>query len=351
MRQFTLGKIADHVGGVIEGGDEGLTISGLRPIDHARAGDIVVLGKRRDVRTLELTPAAAGVVGEGIERAQKPVIRVREPRFALARLLELFYAQARVVTGIDPRAVVAPQARIGRDVNIAAGAHIALGVEIGDRVDIYPGAYLGEGVRVGDDSVLFANVSVYPGTVIGKRVRIHSGAVIGSDGFGFTPGPSGEWYKIPQVGGVEIGDDVEVGANTTIDRATMMVTRIGRGTKIDNQVQIAHNVETGEHVCIVAQSGVAGSARIGDRAILAAGAGVLDHVTVGKGAIVGSRASAHRDVPAGETVIGTPAIPGPTFVKAYSLIPRLPEYRKKLKALEERCARLEAELSSHRRDG
>ena len=351
MRQFTLGKIADHLGGVIEGGDAGLTISGIRPIDDARAGDIVVLGKRRDVRTFELTPAAAGVVGEGIERAQKPVIRVRESRLALARLLELFYAQPRVVTGIDPRAVVAPQARIGRDVNIAAGAHIALGVEIGDRVDIYPGAYLGEGVRVGDDSVLFANVSVYPGTVIGKRVRIHSGAVIGSDGFGFTPGPSGEWYKIPQVGGVELGDDVEVGANTTIDRATMMVTRIGRGTKIDNLVQIAHNVETGEHVCIVAQSGVAGSARIGDRAILAASAGVLDHVTVGKGAIVGSRASAHRDVPAGEMVAGTPAIPGATFAKAYSLIPRLPEYRKKLKALEERCARLEAELSSQRRDG
>jgi UDP-3-O-[3-hydroxymyristoyl] glucosamine N-acyltransferase len=350
MRQFTLGEIADHIGGAIEGGDAGLTISGVRPIDHARAGDIVVVGKRRDARIFEQTPAAAGVVGAGIALTRKPVIRVDDSRLALARLLELFYAQPRVVTGIDPRAVVAAEAQIGQGVNIAAGAHVARGVEIGDRVDIYPGVYLGEGVRVGDDSVLFANVSVYPGTVIGKRVRIHSGAVIGSDGFGFTPGPSGEWYKIPQVGGVDIGDDVEIGATTAIDRATMMVTRIGRGTKIDNQVQIAHNVETGEHVCIVAQSGVAGSARIGDRAILAAGAGVLDHVTVGERAIVGSRASAHRDVPAGETVIGTPAIPGATFVKAYSLIPHLPEYRRKLKALEERCARLEAELSSRHTD-
>jgi len=351
MRQFTLGTIADHIGGVIERGDAALTISDVRPIDHARAGDIVVAGKRRDVRLLEQTAASAGVVGEGIESPRKPVIRVPDPRLALARLLELFYAQPRVVTGIDPRAIVAAETRIGRDVNIAGGAYVARGVELGDRVDIYPGAYLGDGVRVGDDSVLFANVAVYPGTVIGKRVRVHSGAVIGSDGFGFTPGPSGEWYKIPQVGGVEIGDDVEIGANTSIDRATMMVTRIGRGTKIDNLVQIAHNVETGEHVCIVAQSGVAGSARIGDRAILAAGAGVLDHVTVGADARVGSRASAHRDVPAGETVIGTPAIPGATFVKAYTLIPHLPEYRRKLKELEKRCARLEAELNTVRGDG
>jgi UDP-3-O-[3-hydroxymyristoyl] glucosamine N-acyltransferase len=351
MSQFTLQKIADHLGGVIEGADAGLVISGVRPVDHARAGDIVVLGKRRDLQTFELSLAAAAVVGEGMAGAQKPVIRVGDWRLSLARLLELFYAEPRVVTGIDPRAVVSPQARIGRDVNIAAGAHVAGGVEIGDRVDVYPGAYLGEGVRVGDDSILFANVSVYPGTVIGKRVRIHSNAVIGSDGFGFTPGPSGELYRIPQVGGVELGDDVQVGANTCIDRATMMVTRIGPGTKIDNLVQIAHNVEIGEHVCIVAQSGVAGSARIGDHAILAAGAGVLDHVTLGEGARVGSRGSAHRDVPAGETVIGTPAIPGATFVKAYSVIPHLPEHRRRLKALEERCARLEAELSSHRREG
>lgn len=350
MRQFTLGKIADHIEGVIEGGDTELTISGVRPVDHARAGDIVVVGKRGDVRTFEQTAAAAAVVGEQIAPTRKPAIRVRDPRFALARLLELFYAQPRVVTGIDPRAFIAPEARIGSEVNIAAGAYVAPGVEIGDRVDLYPATYLGEGVRVGDDSVVFANVSIYPGTVIGKRVRIHSGAVIGSDGFGYAPSPSGEWYKIPQVGGVEIGDDVEIGANTAIDRATMMMTRIGRGTKIDNMVQIAHNVETGEHVCIVAQSGVAGSARIGKRAILAAGAGVLDHVTVGEGAIVGSRASAHRDVPAGETVAGTPAISGATFAKAYSVIPHLPEHRRRLKALEERCARLEAELSA-RRDG
>jgi UDP-3-O-[3-hydroxymyristoyl] glucosamine N-acyltransferase len=344
MGHFTLGELADRLAGVIENGDATLKIFGVRPIAEARAGDITVVVKRSDVRALERTPAAAAVAPARVGSVARPTIRVHDPRLALARLLELFYARPREITGIDPRAVITPGARIGRDVNIAAGAYVAREVEIGDRVDIYPGVYLGDGVRIGDDSVLFANVAVYAGTVIGKRARIHSGAVIGSDGFGYTTGPSGELYKVPQVGGVEIGDDVEIGANTTVDRATMTHTRVGSGTKIDNLVQIAHNVEIGAHVCIVAQSGIAGSVRIGAGAVLGAGAGLADHLTMGEGARLGARAGAHRDIPSRTTFIGTPAIPGPVFVRAYSLIPHLPEYRRRLKELEARCARLEAEL-------
>ena len=346
MRRFTLREIADRVAGEIEGGDPTLEISGVRPLEAARPGDITVVARRSDVRALERTPAAAALVGERVGRIRRPAVRVREPRLALAQLIELFYTQPRVVTGIDPRAIIAAGAQIRRDANIGAGAYIARDVAIGDRVDIYPGVYVGEGVQIGDDCVLFPNVSVYSGSVIGKRVRIHSCAVIGSDGFGYTAGPAGELYKIPQVGGVEIGDDVEIGANTTIDRATLTLTKIGRGTKIDNLVQIGHNVEIGEHVCIVAQSGVAGSVRIGAHAVLGAGAGLVDHITVGEGARVGARAGAHRDIPARTTVIGTPAILGETFVKAYPLIPHLPEYRRRLKELEARCARLEAALDN-----
>jgi UDP-3-O-[3-hydroxymyristoyl] glucosamine N-acyltransferase len=348
MQHLTLGEIAAHIDGVIETGDASPQICGVKPLADAGAGDIALVARRSDIAILENGEASAAVASLAVGPIGKPVIRVRDPRLALARLLELFYVRPRRVTGIDPRAAIAPDVRVGRDVNIGAFTYLADGAEIGDRVDIYPGVYVGKGVKVGEDSVLFANVSVHAGTVIGKRVRIHSGAVIGSDGFGYTPGLSGELHKIPQVGFVEIGDDVEIGANTTVDRATMTVTRIERGTKIDNLVQIGHNVEIGADVCIVAQSGVAGSAQIGAHAILAAGAGVADHLTVGAGARIGARSGAHRDVPAAATVIGTPAIPSQTFVKAYSLIPRLPEYRRKLKELEERCARLEAALSKHR---
>ncbi len=348
MRHFTLAEIADCIGGVIEAPHAALKISGVKPLAEAHEGDITLATKRADILALEQTLASAALVPARVGAVHKPTIRVQQPRLAFAQLLEMFYcSREREVTGVDPRAVVAPSVRIGREVNIAAGAYVAQDVEIGDRVDIYPGVYLGEAVRVGDDSVLFANVSVYPGTIIGKRVRIHSGAVIGSDGFGYARDRFGTYHKIPQVGRVEVGDDVEIGANTTIDRGTLTLTRIGKGTKVDNLVQIAHNVIIGDHVCIVAQSGIAGSVHIGDRVVLAAGAGLVDHITVAEGARVGARAGVTKDVAAGMAVAGTPAIPLQEAVRAYPLIERLPEYRRMLRDLERRCARLETELNRH----
>ncbi|MBI4514242.1 MAG: UDP-3-O-(3-hydroxymyristoyl)glucosamine N-acyltransferase [Deltaproteobacteria bacterium] len=349
MRHFTLAEIADRLGGWVADGEPTLPIFGVKPPEEAGAGDITLATTRAHVVALERTGAAAALAPAGLV-IRRPTVRVREPRLAFARLLELFYcADTRAVSGVDPRAFVAPGARLGREVNIAAGAYVGDGAEIGDRVDLYPAVYVGDGARVGDDSILFANVAVYPGTVIGKRARIHSGAVLGSDGFGYAPGPSGEYYKVPQVGRVELGDDVEIGANTTVDRATLTATRIGSGTKIDNLVQIGHNVSVGNHVCIIAQSGVAGSVRIGDRAVLAAAAGLIDHITIGEGAQVAARAGVTKDVPAGTSVAGTPAIALSDALRAYSLIGQLPEYRRRLKELEERCARLEAELQARRK--
>jgi UDP-3-O-[3-hydroxymyristoyl] glucosamine N-acyltransferase len=349
MPQFTLAAIAARIGGLIEGTDGALEIAGVRPLDEAREGDITLVTRVTQMAVLERTPAAAAVAPIGVRTAGKPTVQVPEPRLAFAQLIEMFYcARPREVTGIDPRAMVDPSARLGRDVNIAGGAYVARNVVIGDRVDVYPGVFLDEGVRIGDDSIIFAHVAVYPGTVIGKRVRIHSGVVIGGDGFGYTQTRSGEHYKIPQVGAVEIGDDVEIGANTAIDRSTLSVTRIGKGTKIDNLVQIAHNVTLGEHVLVVAQAGIAGSSRVGDHAVLAAAAGVIDHVSIGEGAQVAAQAGVTKDVAPGVSVGGTPAIPLHQAVRAYSMIQMLPELRHRLKELEERCARLEAEVHAQR---
>ena len=350
MPHLSLEEIAVHIGGVLEDGAATVRISGVKPLEDAGEEDITVVVRRADLSAFARSRAAAAVTPQSVDRVGKPVIRVRDPRLALALLLERFYSRPRVVTGVDPRAIIAPGVHVGRDVNVAAGAYLAAGVELGDRVDLYPGVYLGEGVRVGDDSVLFSNVSVYAGTVVGKRVRLHSGVVIGADGFGYCRHPSGGHYKIPQVGHVEIEDDVEIGANSTVDRATMTVTRIGAGTKIDNLVQVAHNVHIGRHVCIVGQSGVAGSVHIGDGAVLGAGAGLVDHITVGPGARIAARAGVDEDVPAGATVAGTPSIPIRLFLRAYSLIPRLPEYHRKIKELEARCAGLEAQLRMRRKD-
>ncbi len=351
MSRITLGEIAERIGGDVAERDSALPIAGVKPLEEACDGYLSIVTRRADVRRLEQVPGAAAVVDCAITRIRNPAVRVSDPKLALAQLLRLFHARPREVIGIDARAIIDPNARIGRDVNIAAGAHIARGVEIGDRVDIYPGVYLGEGVRVGDESVIYANVSVYADTVIGRRARIHSGAVIGSDGFGYTPGRAGELCKIPQVGSVVIGDDVEIGANTTVDRATMSETRIGSGTKIDNLVQIGHNVEIGNHVCIVGQSGIAGSVTIHDRAVLGAAAGLLDHVTIGEEARIAARAGVIDDVPPRTSVAGTPAIALAEALRAYSLIAQLPDYRRRLKALERRCRRLEVQLDKHNKDG
>ena len=222
---------------------------------------------------------------------------------------------------------------------------IAKDVAIGDNTRIHPNVCIGEGSCIGEETEIFPNVTIYPGTRIGNRVRVHGGTVIGSDGFGYMRLESGEQEKIPQVGSVEIEDDVEVGANCTIDRATLGATRILSGVKIDNQVQIGHNSEIGEHSIIVAQTGISGSVRMGDHCVLAGQVGISDHVELKPGTIVGAQSGVIRDIGPGRWV-GYPAIPVIKALRAYHLLPELPGLRKEVRELKKRLSETEALLSS-----
>jgi len=270
---------------------------------------------------------------------------VSNPRLALIRLLRLFYPKPERKPGIHESAVISKGATIGPGVSIDAGAFITKEVVIGDNTRIHPNVCIGEGSCIGEETEIFPNVTIYPGTRIGNRVRIHGGAVIGSDGFGYMTLESGEQEKIPQVGSVEIEDDVEVGANCTIDRATLGATRILSGVKIDNQVQIGHNSEIGKHSIIVAQTGISGSVRLGDHCVLAGQVGISDHVELKPGTSVGAQSGVIRDIGPGRWA-GYPAIPVIKALRAYHLLPELPDLSKQVRELQKRVAETEALLSS-----
>jgi UDP-3-O-[3-hydroxymyristoyl] glucosamine N-acyltransferase len=227
---------------------------------------------------------------------------------------------------------------------------VAEEVVIGDNCVLLPHVVIYRGAHIGNNFFAHAHAIVREYCRLGDSVVLQNGAVIGSDGFGFAKDDEGHWRKIGQSGTTEIDDNVEVQANACVDRASIGITRVGAGSKIDNLVQIAHNVHIGRHVCIVGQSGVAGSVHIGDGAVLGAGAGLVDHISVGAGARIAARAGVNKDVPAAATVAGTPSLPIRLFLRAYSLIPRLPEYHRKVKELEARCADLEAQLRVRRKE-
>jgi UDP-3-O-[3-hydroxymyristoyl] glucosamine N-acyltransferase len=235
-------------------------------------------------------------------------------------------------------------------VYVGAGATIEAGAVIGDRCEVQGNTFVGKGVVLGEACVLFPNVTLYPGVRVGRRVRIHSGTVVGSDGFGYDRDADGVQHKIPQVGTVEIGDDVEIGANCAIDRATMGSTRIGEGSKIDNLVQIGHNCQIGKHCCIIGLVGLSGSVTLGDYCVLAGQAGIADHVRLADRVVVGAQAGVHRDLSPGNW-LGSPAIPAEEAYRVYTTLSRLPEMRKSLRVLEERLRRLEEQLGRPRDGG
>ncbi|OGR16067.1 MAG: hypothetical protein A3K53_07500 [Deltaproteobacteria bacterium RIFOXYB2_FULL_66_7] len=240
-----------------------------------------------------------------------------------------------MAAGVSAQASVHPTAVLGKEVHVGPFAVVAEGAVVGDRVTLYPGAYVGKGAEVGEDSVLHPRVTLYEGGRIGKRVLLHAGCVIGSDGFGFAPTPQG-YRKIPQVGIVEIGDDVEIGANTTVDRAALGVTRIGPGTKLDNLIQVGHNVEIGRDTVIAALVGIAGSARIGNRVMIGGQAGVAGHLEVGDGVMLGAKSGVAVSLSAKEhrAWSGVPAMPHRTWLKMVTLLPRLPELFRRVTRLE-----------------
>jgi UDP-3-O-[3-hydroxymyristoyl] glucosamine N-acyltransferase len=342
-KSLTVREIAAEVGGEGEG-DLERPIEDVKPIAEAGPRDITFVANQRYEQEFARTLAGCVVIPSKLANGdRRTVIRHANPYLAFAKLVALLRPPApRPAPGVHPSAVVAPSARLGRDVAIEAGAVVAEGASVGDRATIGALAYVGPGASVGEDARLYPRAVIYHGVSLGKRVIVHSGAVVGSDGFGYASDPTtGRHEKIPQVGTVVVEDDVEIGANTTIDRAVLGATRIGRGTKIDNLVQIAHNVEIGPDSLLVAQCGISGSTRLGRGVIVAAQAGIVGHIDLGDRAIVAASAGVTKDVAAGEAVLGQPAIPIEDGRRAYALIGRLPEIKKAVAALEKRLTKLE----------
>jgi UDP-3-O-[3-hydroxymyristoyl] glucosamine N-acyltransferase len=338
----SLKELAAYLGGRVIG-DEDARIHGIAALDNAGNGEITFLANPKFAAKVATTGATAVVLPPGAETHGKNAVEVKNPYLAFAKLLTLFHVRPFRAKGVMAGACIGENVDMGPEVTIYPGVCVADGVKLGNRVTLFPGVVLYEGVEVGDDVVLHANVTVRERCRIGNRVIVHGGTMIGSDGFGYAPDGKG-WYKIPQVGIVVIEDDVEIGANCAIDRAALDVTRIGRGTKIDNLVQIAHNCVIGENCMIVAQVGIAGSAKLGEHVTLAGQAAVAGHLEIGANVMVGGKSGVHSDVPAGQILSGIPAFPHREWLRASAVYPKLPEMRKSLSALEKRVQELEEKL-------
>lgn len=335
-----LKELAASVGGTVIG-DGDVDISGVAAIEEAQPGEITFISNPKYLSMLSATKASAVIVSPNVTQGDKPLLSIANPYLAFAKILSLYTQKAYQPKGIDPQASISPTARVGKEVTVYPFVCVGDRCSIGDRVTLYPGVSVGEDSSIGDESILHAHVSIYPGTIIGKRVILHSGVVVGSDGFGYVKDGKKN-VKILQVGHVEIEDDVEIGANTTVDRAALGKTVIHRGVKIDNLVQVAHNVVIGEDSIIVAQVGISGSTKIGSNVTLAGQAGLTGHITVGDNVMVGAQSGVMNDLPPNSAYTGTPAIPHREQLRVASATLKLPEMRKTLKEIEARLKKIEA---------
>ncbi|PIP19676.1 MAG: UDP-3-O-(3-hydroxymyristoyl)glucosamine N-acyltransferase [Candidatus Omnitrophica bacterium CG08_land_8_20_14_0_20_41_16] len=337
----TLKEIADLLDGEVVG-DASVVITGANGIKEAVAGDITFLANPKYASLLKASSASAVITSREIQEFEKPIIRVDNPSLAFSKVISLITPDnINYPKGIHPTVILGKNVKLGKLAALGPYVVIEDDVEIGDKTVISSGCFLGARSKVGADSLIYSNCSIRERTIIGNRVIIHSGAVIGSDGFGFVT-IDGIHHKIPQVGIVEIGDDVEIGANVTIDRARFDKTIIGSGTKIDNLVQIAHNVVIGKNCLIVAQVGISGSTVIGNNVILAGQAGLVGHITIGDGAIVTAQSGVAKSVPANTMVSGYPARPFNTTQKVNACAQNLPKLFELVKELKKRIAELEA---------
>jgi UDP-3-O-[3-hydroxymyristoyl] glucosamine N-acyltransferase len=347
-RVWTLSELAREVQGEVDG-DGTIEISGIAGIREAGEGEITFLSNPKYLSSLEKTRASAVILSP--ETPSKiPAIRCRNPYLAFARTVALLLKKPYQSSGVSPDLVQGEGCQLGSDLSIHPRVVLGKNVRIGDRVTLFPGVVIGDSSIVGDDSLLYSGVSVRENVQIGKRVIINCGAVIGSDGFGFAP--DGEsYFKILQTGGVIVGDDVEIGANTTIDRGAMGDTSIGEGTKIDNLVQIAHNVVIGTNCIIVSKSGISGSTIVGDNVTLAGKAAVAGHLKIGDHVTVGGFSGVTKNIPSGKVVAGFPAIDHREWLKAAVSFEHLPRLRKELKRLQAQVDRLEKRTGGKEHDG
>jgi len=342
-KSYSLKEITKLVDGELEG-DSGVVINGVSGIKEAEEGDITFLANSKYEFLLESSKASAIIASKQMrKRILKPVIRVENPSLAFSKVVAFMFPQEkRFSEGAHPTAVLGKDVKLGNGVSLGPHVVVEDNVEIGDKTVICAGAFIGYGTRIGPDTLIYPNVTIREKTVIGSRVIIHSGTVIGSDGFGFEV-VNGVHEKIPQIGIVVIEDDVEIGACVTIDRARFGKTVIGRGTKIDNLVQVAHNVVIGDNSIIVAQAGISGSSALGKNVILAGQSGIVGHIELGDNVIVGAQAGVTKSVPKNTFVVGSPAKPHNESKKIFAGWSKLPELLKSVAELREKVDKLTEE--------
>jgi UDP-3-O-[3-hydroxymyristoyl] glucosamine N-acyltransferase len=339
--EFTAKQIAEFIGGKVEGNEQA-AVNTFAKIEEGQPGAISFLSNPKYTHYLYDTKSTIVLVNEDLELEQPvstTLIRVKNAYEAVARLLQLYESMKPRKTGIDPLAFVSPKATIGSDVYIGAFACIGDGAVIGDGTQVYPHVVIGDGVKIGQQCLLYPNVTIYQGCQLGNGVTIHAGSVIGADGFGFAPNVEG-YEKIPQIGIVVIEDNVEIGANTCIDRSTMGQTVIHRGVKLDNLIQVAHNCEIGENTVMSAQVGVAGSTKVGSWCMFGGQVGLAGHITVGDHVNLGAQSGVPSSLKANQTLIGTPPMEPTPYFKSQAIFRRLPDMYKELSALRKEIEEL-----------
>ncbi|MDP7010033.1 MAG: UDP-3-O-(3-hydroxymyristoyl)glucosamine N-acyltransferase [Verrucomicrobiota bacterium] len=329
---FTAGDIADHLGGKVQG-DRTMPLTGFQAADRAKSGDLTFAENRTFFERAEQSAASAIIVDKSFTSERKVLILVPSARLAFAKVVPLFYPEPGPPTGIHSSAIISDKAHVHPEACIGAHVIICDNVRIGARSVLHGNNYIDEDCIIGEDSAIFHNVTLYPRTEIGNRVRIHAGTIIGSDGFGYVQ-EGGKHLKVPQIGNVEIDDDVEIGANVTIDRGALGPTHIGSGTKIDNLVQVAHNVSTGENCLVVAQAGVAGSTKLGNSVILAGQVGLAGHLRIGDNVTIAAQSGVMRDIRKGEKWFGTPAQPDKKMKRQLLALHKLPELLRRYNRFE-----------------
>lgn len=335
--EFTAGQIAALVGGTVEGDSE-VKVNTFAKIEEAGPGSLTFLANPKYIHYIYTTNAGAVLVGKDMKLegvTPSSLIRVDNPYEALSRLMRMVDAILNPQpTGVEQPSFVAPGVAVSDDCYIGAFAYIGEGAKLGTGVKVYPHVFVGCGAEIGDNTILYPGVRVYPRCKVGSRCILHAGVTVGADGFGFAPNDKGEYEKIPQMGIAVICDDVEIGANTTVDRATMGTTVIGRGTKLDNLIQVAHNCTVGEHTVIAAQAGIAGSTHVGSHCAIGGQVGFAGHITVGDNVQIGAQSGVPNNVADGSRIMGYPAVGARDFMRQAAAIRRLPHALEELRELK-----------------
>jgi UDP-3-O-[3-hydroxymyristoyl] glucosamine N-acyltransferase len=342
--EFSAEQIAGILNGTISG-DKTVIVNGLAKIEEGSKGKLSFLANPKYEEYIYTTESSVCIVNNDFTPT-KPLpstltlIQVDNAYACFAKLLEFYDQMKRKHPKIEPNSYIAPSAKVGENLYLGANAYISEGAQIGNNVVIYPNSFIGDNVKIGDNTVIHPNVSVYAECQIGNNCTIHAGAVIGADGFGFSPDENGVFSKVPQIGIVIIEDNVDVGANTCVDRATMGATVLHKGAKIDNLCQVAHNVHVGENSAMAAQAGVAGSTKIGNRVLIGGQAGISGHITIADGTMIVAQSGIPNSVKKPETLMGAPGIPIEDFKKSYFGFRKLPFILNKLQELDKKIKEL-----------